>query len=79
MTPADEFQPVGVGQTLMFKIESGEFIQILYCHWLTVSTIGAQHPAEVFVYYSLCLHVSTNVKQQITALLTMPSSEIRKK
>ena len=46
--------------------------------WLTVSTIGAQHPAEVLVYDILCLRVSTNVKQQIAALLTMPSSEIRK-
>ena len=79
MTPADGFQPVGLGQTLMFEIQTGEFIQILHCrsgHWLTVSTIGAQHPAEVLVYDSLYPCASSDIKRQIAALLATSASTI---
>ena len=51
LIPANRFQQVGVGQTLMFKIRTGEFIQFLHCcsgNWLTVSTVAAQHLAKVF-------------------------------
>ena len=63
----------------MFTIQTGEFVQILHCrsgHWLTVSTIGAEHPAEVFVYDSMYSCASTSIKQQIAALLATPSNSI---
>ena len=42
-----------LGQTCGFDIQSEEFIQILHDghgHWLTVSTVGAEDGAEVYVY-----------------------------
>ena len=79
MTTAKGFQPVCVGHTLLFEINTDEFIQILHCrsgHWLTVSTTGAQDPTEVFVYDSLYPCASTNIKRQIAALLATPSDKI---
>lgn len=78
MTSANGFQPVSLGHMLMFEIQTDKFVQILHCHlghWLTVSTIGAQNPTEVFVYDSLYPCAST-VKRQITSLLTTPSNKI---
>jgi len=68
MTPTNGFQPVSLGHMLMIEIQTDKFVQILYCHsgyWITVRTIGAQDPTEVFIYDSLYPCASTNVKWQI--------------
>ena len=49
------FQPPYLGQTCAFDIQSEEFVQILHNghgHWLTVSMLGAEDGAEVYVYDS---------------------------
>ena len=64
---------------MLFDIQRGEFVQILndgQNHWLTISTIGVQHPAEVEVYDSKYRNVSTCVKKQIATLLFTDESEI---
>ena len=64
-------QDVTNGRTLSYDGEAGEFVQIVHNqhgHWLTISTIGVNHPA-VSVYDSMYRSVSTQVKAQIAALL----------
>ena len=58
------------GQTLSFAPVRDDFVQILHSesHWVTVSTIGAQHPT-VRVYDSLYTSLPASTKVQISALL----------
>ena len=59
------FQETSYGMTLAFDVQRREFIQILhdgFGHWLTISTIGATNPGEVFVYDSMYPSVGTNVQ-----------------
>lgn len=66
------------GITMEFSIDRGEFVQILHDgtnHWLTISTIGVQHP-EVEVYDSKYYDISANAKKQIASLLCTHSPEI---
>ena len=58
------FQVASVGMTQAFDIQQQGFIQILhngFGHWLTISTIGATSPSEVFVYDSLYYSIGTYV------------------
>lgn len=71
-------QDVARGLNMSFDIERGEFVQILHNgvnHWLTISTIGVQHP-DVEVYDSKYRVISTNVKEQIASLLFTNEPEI---
>ena len=66
------FQVASVGMTQAFDIQQQGFIQILhngFGHWLTISTIGATSPSEVFVYDSLYYSIGTYVKRQIAAIM----------
>ena len=46
-------------------------------HWLTISTVGATSPTEVFVYDSLYPTSSPHVKLQIASLMFSSAKEIR--
>ena len=64
-------QDVSLGLTMSFNVQRGEFLQILQTsqdHWLTVFTIGVQHP-RVKVFDSLYLSLPTMAKAQIASLL----------
>lgn len=72
---------VVLGQTMNFDIEPGEFVQILHNghgHWLTISTVGNEHP-QVEVYDSAYSCCPTICKAQIAALLStsQPAIELR--
>ena len=57
----------------------GGFIQIVhdgFGHWLTISTIEATSSTEVFIYDSMYASISTNVKQQIAAIMARPEEKI---
>ncbi len=74
-------QSVVLGQTMNFDIEPGEFVQILHNghgHWLTISTVGNEHP-QVEVYDSAYSCCPTICKAQIAALLStsQPAIELR--
>ena len=71
-------QDVTLGRTLAYDIQRREFIQILHngsCHWLTITTIGAEKE-HVFVYDSLYPSVGSNTKLQIAALLNTSAPHI---
>lgn len=70
-------QDVALGVGMNFKIQSGDFVQILHSndHWLTVSSIGLQHP-NVQVFDSLYTSISTIVMAQIANLMSTPDSKI---
>ena len=71
-------QDVSLGLTMSFNIQTGEFLQILHTsqdHWLTVSTIGVQHP-KVKVFDSLYHSVPALAKAQIASLLCTEQSNI---
>ena len=60
-----DFQETSLGMTLACDVLRGGFIQILhdgFGHWLTISTIEATSPTEVFVYDSMYASINTNVK-----------------
>ena len=62
---------VSCGLTVTFNVEPGEFIQILHdcsTHWVTVSTIGVEHP-EIQAFDSFNTSTSTSTKMQIANLL----------
>ena len=76
------FQPPCLGQTCGFDIQSEEFIQILHDghgHWLTVSTVGAEDGAEVYVYDSMYPSVGTYTKKQVTSILYTKKKAIKLK
>ena len=73
------FQETTLGMTLAYDVLRGGFIQILHDghgHWLTVSTIEATSPTEVFVYDSMYVSTNTNVKRQIAAIMARPEETI---
>ena len=75
------FQSVALGLTMSFDVEPGEFVQILHSghgHWLTISTVGTQHP-EVQVYDSMYTCCPTACKTQIASLLATNHSAIELK
>lgn len=64
-------QDVSLGLTMNFDIQTGEFIQILHTtdsHWLTVTTVGLEHP-NIHIFDSVYLSVPTMAKAQIASLL----------
>ena len=72
------FQNPLFGQTLLYDIEPGEFVQILHDgggHWLTVSTVGTTHP-YINVFDSLYPFTSPSVKLQIASMLCTQQKEI---
>ncbi len=64
-------QDVALGVCMNFKIQAGDFIQILHSnyHWLT---IGLQYP----VFDSLYTSISTTVKAQIANLMSTQNTKI---
>ncbi len=72
-------QDVALGLTMTFNVEPEEFVQILHTgagHWLTISTIGVQHP-QVQVFdpkYSTC---PPECKAQIATLLATEHSSFQ--
>lgn len=76
------FQPPYMGQLCAFDIEPGEFIQVLHDghgHWLTVSTVGAEKEADVYVYDSMYSSFGTYTKKEIASILCTKKSEIQLK
>ena len=72
------FQEAAVGLCGNYKIETGEFVQILHSgsnNWLTISTVGTKHP-EVIMYDSLYSTVTEYVKLQISSLLCSKEESI---
>ena len=74
-------QSVVFGNTMSFDIEPGEFVQILHNghgHWLTISTVGNNHP-QVQVYDSAYSCCPTICRAQIAALLAtmQPAIELQ--
>lgn len=68
-----------VGNTRSFDIEPGEVVQILHNghgHWLTISTVGSNHP-QVQVYDSAYSCCPTICKAQIAALLATMQPAIK--
>lgn len=63
-------QDTCLGLLCSFCILQGEFIQILYSpgHWLTVSTVGLEHP-HVAVFDSKYSTLSTSVALQIASIM----------
>ena len=73
--PFQGLQKVSLGMTLIFEVQRGEFIQILNTgagHWVTISTIGTDHPV-VNIYDSAACD---ELQQQIASILITPHSSI---
>lgn len=70
-------QKVSLGHVMNFCIQRGNFVQILHSnnHWLTVSSIGLEHP-KVKVFDSLYSSIPEMVKAQIACLLCTKESNI---
>ena len=72
-------QKTGLGDTLTYRIETGEFVQIMNdsgTHWITVSNLGCL-PNHFNVYDSIQRgDTSSRVKQQICALVYSDAKEI---
>lgn len=71
-------QDTGLGETLAYAIESGEFIQIFNVrgnHWVTVSNIGCSRN-HYNVYDSIRGDLSSRAKEQLCALIFSSAKEI---
>ena len=78
LLPVSSLQNPILGQTLVFDIATDESVQILHSggnHWLTISTVGEEHPA-VNVYDSVNRPLPFSTKQQIAALLHIPQRAV---
>ena len=72
-------QDVVCGMALSFDVQPEEFVQILNTqteHWLTVSSIGCQHPT-VNVYDSMFRSAGTKTKAQIACILHTQQKQIK--
>jgi hypothetical protein len=72
------FQDVRLGHTLAFKVEVGEFVQVLHNgsnHWITISTMGCSQ-GEVDIFDSLSPRVTSSLEKQIAALLSTKTKQI---
>lgn len=76
---ADQFpkfsglQDVSKGLTMSYNILQGDFLQIIntgHKHWITVSTIGKQHP-EIMVFDSVDDFLPPMAKAQIASIIIM--------
>ena len=77
---ADKVSLPVLGQNLSFSVACDESVQILLSggtcnHWVTVSTVGIQHPT-VRVYNSLHNSLPDSTKEQIASLLSTNEREI---
>ena len=76
--PIQGLQKVSLGLTLIFEVQRGEFIQILNTgagHWVTISTIGTNHPV-VNIYDSVYSTTCDELQRQIASILITPHSSI---
>ena len=76
--PIQGLQKVSLGLTLIFGVQRGEFIQILNTgagHWVTISTIGTDHPV-VNIYDSVYSTACDELQQQIASILITQHSSI---
>ena len=76
--PVGSLQNPLLGQNLSFNVACDESVQILLSggnHWVTVSTVGTQHPT-VRVYDSLHNSLPDSTKEQIASLLSTNEREI---
>ena len=71
-------QDICLGLVCNFSILKGEFIQILHspAHWLTVSTVGLEHP-HVAVFDSKYNTITTPVALQISSILCTSHKSIQ--
>ncbi len=72
---------VDLGLVMSFNVQPGEFLQILntsHHHWLTISTIGVQHP-EVCVFDSLYSCIPRMVQAQIATIMCTQNNSIEVK
>ena len=68
-------QNTTLGQTMAFNIQRSEFVQVLhtgYGHWITLSTYGCDL-GVVNIFDSLTPAITSSLKEQIAALLCLPS------
>ena len=78
LLPVGSLQNSLLGETLAFDIAGDESVQILHCggnHWVTISTVGTEHPT-VRVYDSLYCQLPFSTKEQIATLLHTKQSAI---
>ena len=71
LLPLGSLQNPLLGDTLQFSVAGNESIQILHSggsHWVTISTVGTNHPT-VKVYDRLYKSLPWSTKEQIAALL----------
>ena len=71
LLPVGSLQNPLLGEALQFSVTGDESIQILQSggsHWVTISTVGTNHPT-VKVYNSLYKSLPWSTKEQIAALL----------
>ena len=67
--PIQGLQKVSLGLTLIFEVQRGEFIQILNTgagHWVTISTIGTDHPV-INIYDSVYSTACDELQQQFAS------------
>ena len=70
-------QSVILGQTMSFKIQAGEFLQILHSvnHWVTISTLGSQC-SSVKLYDSHYTGIPSLLQAQIATMLCTDQDQI---
>ena len=71
------FQHSILGEVCAFKVQKGEFIQVLNAsnHWLTISTIGV-NCGEVILYDSLYSGAGLLLKKQICSIIHTNEKEV---
>lgn len=72
---------VDLGLIMNFNVQPGEFLQILntsHYHWLTISTIGVQHPG-VYVFDSLYNSIPRMAQAQIATIMCTQNNTIEVK
>lgn len=70
-------QSVILGQTMSFKIQSGEFLQILHSvnHWVTVSTLSSEN-SSIKLYDSHYTGIPSLLEAQIATLLCTDRDQV---
>ena len=70
-------QDVALGHVMNFTIQDGEFLQILHSvnHWVTISSIGLQHP-NINLYDSNYLSIPTLLQAQMACLVCTEQEQV---
>ncbi len=78
LLPLGSLQDPIHGQTLTFDVATDESVQILHSgnnHWVTISTVGTEHP-KVNVYDNLYRELPFTTCEQVAVLLHTQKQEI---